>query len=322
MITRISAILLTLSFIFTGCATNRLAGGDLDHLELDRYLSRAKDPRMYWITVYESNNGHVFKGGNRTHPNQRILLDFDGRQSHLPIIHTENRRDKNYNTLIDTSCSETWTSLENAQAFDMHALGPEPFKSRTTHLAEPVIGYLSVTEKLKLDYLHLENVLVFARADAANLAPFKRYEKGPKPEFIIGAHLLRSFNHLILDFKGGSLYLSTDSPFNDEAVTAAGESPLHNLGGAIGFQMQINGKTTQVILDTGGDYAFIPAKKSNITRTVNLKLGKATWGEVPITPVQETTLIPSRYPRVGLRLFDDSQLILDFARNQLQLLSE
>ena len=67
----------------------------------------ARSPNVFGVTVYPSDHGPIFKGGNRLHESQKALVPFKSPgKSTAPVVDLMPPEPKRIRTLIDTSSRE------------------------------------------------------------------------------------------------------------------------------------------------------------------------------------------------------------------------
>lgn len=227
----------------------------LSQSDLQTYFSTAQDPRRYWLTTYQSDQGPTFTGGFRLHPEQYCQLPFQtSRKSAAPIIELRSSTPDVYYGLIDTSSSDCWVDYPTARLLPVIPLGPPAYELNPLHLQDNIKGYLSLVEKLRLDKLHIENSLIYTKASYGDLGPLARQQHKNKPQLILGTRLLRTFAFVHFNYQQQQVLFSSTQPYPRPTDRLVAATPFTLLDGGYACEGYMDGQRTTFLIDTAGDY--------------------------------------------------------------------
>jgi hypothetical protein len=298
-----------------GCATapKEEPVAPLTREEAGAFLARARPPQVFGITIYPTETGPVFVGGNRPHAGQVATLAFDKESIDLaPLVGVKSTGSETMRALIDTGSGESWMTLRVAAESKVTPLtGPPPFRSAPAHVADRQSGYLCQLSRLKFDTLSLESVLAYARAAHGNLGPLCRFQEKPRPDLVIGCNVLSSLANVQFDFAARTVTLaSTAEPYIDDVALLA-IVPLKDVAGAAACDALLDGQPVVLILDTGGDFALAMNEppKGPVHR---LCVGDLVLRDTPVSSHAEMGLRASEYPRLGRKVLSRFRTTLDY----------
>ena len=162
-------ILPTCSVLFVlliaGCSSMPETPVPFSELQLKSFYANSRPPELFGVTVYTSDEGPVFTGGNRLHDGHKALVSFESaRKSTAPIVELRPGGPGAFTALIDTSSKDSWLDTSACQQSNLIPLGPRPFSSRPATVDDPFGGYLCVVPKVRIDDLNMESALMYARA--------------------------------------------------------------------------------------------------------------------------------------------------------------
>ena len=208
---------------FSGCTTPPPTDEDIyTNKELRGFFNTPNDPRRFNLTVYSSKNGPVFSGSKRLHNGQFAIADFvSKRKSTMPIIDIRGRRPDELPALIDTSSRDSWTTIAAAGALFCDPLGPPPFQRFADHLGLKNPGYAVFSSKLRIEDLHIENMIYYVRIPHKTLGPLKRNFALPKPELVLGCDLLKRFAFVQIDWPERRIIFSAEQRISTERIPTA-----------------------------------------------------------------------------------------------------
>ncbi len=284
--------------------------GPFDSDEVKSYYGAAKDPRRFFLTLYDHVHGPEFKGSNRLHAGQVAQLPFETpRRGSAPVISVSTTRHRIIASLVDTSSSENWIAVQQVAGAAGVALSPPAFRASPEHVRDPVDGYLSHLDALKLDGLRVESVLSFLRGSWDGLGPIARGVEKPEPGLVLGMRFLRPFAFVQFDFPERRITFSTDrayKPLKDLLLTSA---PYVDDMGPLQIAAAIDGKQTRVLLDTAGSFDIIlPQARDGLLR--HLAIGGLELHDLEIA-FDETVSGTSAVPRIGRGVLSRYRMTLD-----------
>lgn len=274
------------------------------------FFKQAQDPRRFWITVYDSENGPVFSGSHRLHPNQNIELKFlTGPDSPLPMFKVQGRGPREFTALIDTSSKECWTAFETFPLLGLTPLGPPAYESFPDHVSDTIRGFLSVLSTLKMGHLHIETVLVHVRAANGGLGAIGR-QTDPAPDLVLGYPLLQSLRFFQLDYPAGVFRASSTLPYTPSDADLVATAPLEEMNGLLVTEGMVDGISGPILLDSAGDFALVlPGGTGSMAKHVGL--GDLVLRNVEVQSGEGLELGDIPLPRVGRQLLGRFKVTVD-----------
>lgn len=271
--------------------------------QLRSFYSRAKDPRQFWLTPYESNDGPVYSGANRLHPEKMAQFQFRGNsRSTAPIIPFKAERPENeFLALVDTSSKESWLDLNTARGVGVTPIAPPPARVIPEHVQETITGYATVARQLLLDKCPIEMALLFTRGATGPLGALARGEEHPRPGAVFGYDLLRQFAFVQFDFALRTITFSSSIDYNPEPEVLVASVPFFLQDGALAVRGTVEGEPTTILLDTAGDFE-LALKEPRLDPVRRLGLGSLVIMNVNPAIHQDFNLGLTDYPRVGRKL--------------------
>ncbi len=289
--------------LLCGCATAPVS----HDAKVQAFRSNTKDPRTYWLTVYDSARGPVISGGQRLHPNQSAALPFlSARKSEIPLISFQLLTEDLYTALVDTGAGENWAELDSAIALGLIPLGPPEIFREPLHLHDAGRGLLSLAETLRFDQLHVESALIYTLTEAGS-APIGR---GLGPNLVLGGEFLKQFRYFQINWPGRTVTLSATHPYKPNPDRLLAELPLRRLNGACVVETIIDGSKHWAVLDSAGDYELAMTGAGGETVT-QLTLGNLVFRHVRATPHDSLQLGWPNYPRIGTGLLSKFKVTVD-----------
>jgi len=288
--------------LFSGCATNRSKQAEpLSSRELSDFFGRAQDPRSFWITVYETEDGPRFAGAHRLHTGKFAERSFESRRkSDAPLISVFFRGQNEQLALLDTSSRASWMTYELAIATGMIALGPPAYRLYPTHVNDPIPGYLSVASRLSLGDLHIENALLYVKAAKGNLHSLMRDRDRVRAPVVLGADFIRAFYYVQIDFPNRVVRFSSTEAYTPNPDRLIATAPLREINASIAVSGLLNGEETPFLLDSVGDFELaLPVEKPTTVRQIIL--GDLVLRHLTATPSSALDLGMPAIPRIGIK---------------------
>ena len=270
--------------------------------QLAALFAQARDPRTFWITVYQGANGPVFTDANRLHPEQEGALGWaSARRSKAPVVRLKKNSFTHFTALMDTSARESWLSLSSRLSMGATLLAP-PFSVKPTHLADDQAGYLGVVDKVIFDGVYMETALFYLRAATGPLGPLTRRVEGTPPDAVIGCDMLKAFEYVQFDYPRRQTQVSSTRPFQPNEKRLLAKLPLKDLKGIFSVEALINGKPEMVILDTAGDFEVAMERVPADGVVHRLALGDLVLLNTRVVAAQDQGLGLPSVPRIGRQL--------------------
>ena len=286
--------------LFQGCQTpTPKETTPLSEAQLKAFLGHARDARTFWITVYQSENGPIFAGANRLHPEQVARLPFRSASEYTtPIIRLGSL--EVFDAVIDTSSRENWMDFSTGR--DLHATPLAPVcEMKPEHVKDNIPGYISVVSNLRFDELDVENAVVCMRGAFGPLGPLSRYPGKSQPECVIGCDMLRSFQVAQIDYPARVVVLSSGADYTPDTTNLIATVPLQEVAGAFAGDGVVDGEPKTVIIDSAGDFEFAMSNPpTNVLRQVSI--GDLVFRKVNVVSLSELDLGLPNYPRIGNKL--------------------
>lgn len=291
----------------------------LNKKQLESLAARAKSPQLFGITMYPSDAGPVFAGAFRVHDGDVAAITFPrGETTFAPIVQVGSGGETRFNALLDTASPQSWATLAMMDELQIKLLAaPSLLASRPLHVFDTLGGILGVAGHLKIDQLNMENVLLQVRAASGALGPVARGLELPNLEVVLGADALKAFNHVQFNFPARFVTLSASQDYRPNETNLLATVPLLITNGAIAAAALIDGESSPVILDTGGDYAFALPTNRPAVRVRQLSLGDLVMRDLPGVPGMDLALGPIALPRVGRQALARFKVTIDFRNRSI-----
>lgn len=298
----------------TGCGTTSkkdAAPVPLSEANLKALANRAKDPRIFGLTVYPSDAGPVLAGSWRTHEGEVAAVNFPGTgDSTAPVVEIRPAGALAVDALLDTSSPQCWSTLAAFKSLNMELLAaPSLLESKPGHVYDEVSGYLAVIPRLNIERITLENALIQVRGAAGSLGPLARGVE--KAELVLGMDAIRTFNHVQFVFPSRFVLFSATSDAQPDETKVLATVPLLSLGGALGVEGVIEGQPAKFVIDTAGDFAVALATNVAGGTLKQISVGDLVFRDVQSQPGMSMGLGPIQYPRIGRRLLTRMTLTVD-----------
>ena len=307
-------VLLALLIGLTGCRTPPEQDSPrLNDEQLRTFFTRAQDPRRLWITVYRSEEGPVFSGACRLHPEQTAMLPFisDAKSKDM-VIDFKDRGIKSYRALVDTSSSQSWLTYEAAQEINITPLGPPAYELYPSHVRDAISGYACAAQTFMFDKLYMETPLLFTYAAKGPFGPIARSQTSPRPDAIIGCNMLKAFRFVQFDYPHRIVTLSSTFDYKPSTNLVA-SAALRETHGIIAVAGVVNDTQQMVLLDTAGDYevAVDPTPDGPLR---HVSVGSLVFRQVSATNTADLNLGLTEIPRIGNRLLSKFVVTFDFSK--------
>ena len=283
----------------------------LSEANLKALANRAKDPRIFGLTVYPSDQGPVLAGSWRTHEGEVAAINFPGTgDSTAPVVEFRPAGTLAVDALVDTSSPQSWSTLSAFKALNMELLAaPSLLEAKPSHVFDQVSGYLAVVPRLNIDRITIENAMMQVRAATGPLGPLARGQE--KVEVVLGMDAIRPFNHVQFVFPSRFVLFSATSDAQPKEDRVLASAPLLSLGGALGAEGAIDGQPAKFVLDVAGDFAIALATNTAGGTLQQVSIGDFVLRDVPAQPGLSLGLGPIQYPRIGRRLLSRIVLTVD-----------
>ncbi len=326
-------VMLVLVFA-SACATRKPAEPKpLPPEQAQAFFRGARDPRQFWLTVYESDAGPVVTGGNRLHAERFAHMPFvSSRSSTLPLLEIRGRHPTEYAALLDTSSRGSWVDFDTARAVRATPIAPPLITKHAEHVADPNIGCLSVISTIRLENLRVESALFYVRMVDGPLGPLlrnvptdrkKERKRAPAPleaSFVLGCDWIKSFAFVQIDYPNRSVAFSSTRSYTPSEDHVIAVLPLREKNGIFAFRGTIDTEPVIFLLDSVGDYELAMARPAD-TRARRVTVGDLVFRNTDVVPLDEHHLGLPDHPRIGRKLlehyrvtFDRSQRLVFFER--------
>jgi len=306
----------------SGCATRKAqAPVPISQNEISDYFGRAQDPRRFWITVYETDDGPRFAGAHRLHTDKFAERPFESpRNSEVPVIAVRFRSIDNNLALIDTSSRASWITYELAMAAGTIPVGPPAYRLFPTHVDDPIPGFLSVASRLTLDELHMENALLYVKAAKGDMPELMRQRERILTPVVLGADFIRAFYFMQMHFPERSVRFSTTRAYTPDPSRLITSVPMREVNASIAVAGFIDGVETPFLIDSVGDFEVAMPIITPMT-VQQISIGDLVLRRVSAQPASAFDLGMPDIPRIGARLlsrfvvtFDSHQKIIYFEK--------
>lgn len=258
------------ALLLCGCRTPHPPTKRLPDAALRPFFERARDPRRFWLTVYDSQRGPVFANADRLHhgqldevsfqPDQTAMLVFlPKKAASRPLIRFDDGKDQEFVALVDTSSERTWIDFDTAERLRATPLGPPAYEFTPHHVLDPMVAYASVVSRVRFHKLNVENFVVCVRAGYGGLSLLARGESRPRPVCVLGTDLLGVFEFVQLDYPRRAVVFSATSGYQPDKNRLLADVPLILAEGGMAVEAMVDGRTRTVMLDSAGDFEMITA---------------------------------------------------------------
>lgn len=279
--------------------------------EVEALYGRAKDPRAFWLTLYQDQSGPTFRGSHRLHPGQFARMPFKTPKKvySIPVISVDSIKLSTIPALIDTSSAKSWIAVQEISKAMLTPLSPPAFRTRAEHVNDQVDGYLCHIDNLKLKTLRIESVLTFVRGSWDGLDIIARGVKKPVPGMVLGMQFLEPFAFVQFDFEAREVRFSADRTYKPDKELLLASAPFASASGPLQVAGTINGKAERIILDSAGRFdVALPYENGGILR--HLSIGDLVLRDLVISP-EVTAHDTFPQPRIGLGVLSRFRMTLD-----------
>lgn len=304
-----------LALLAAGCATTPDSDliAPLTDAQRVQMAKAARVPETFGLTIYRSERGPIFAGGNRLHPGETARLPFATRDEPTPIVPLQPREARGLRALVDTTSRDNWVTLAASAALRVTLLGPPPFQRNAVHAFDEFGGYAGAAYRLKLDEMDIESALFNVRAATGPLGQLARGRNAPRPDLVFGSSFLRSFAFVQLDFAARQAFFSATVPYQPEADRLLVSLPMKDVQGAIAVEGAWDGEPKLFLVDTAGDF-HVAASEPSEDEARQISLGDLVVRRVPVTDSQQRGLGLLENPRIGLGLLSRYRVTFDFRK--------
>lgn len=276
------------------------------------FFERARDPRRYWITVYESDQGPVFAGGNRLHPSQAAEAPFmDADVPLLPVIEASASDDETVRLLLDTSAPESWLTMQVADRLGFVPFGPTAYERLPDQVIDEIPGVLGAVDTLIIKPLHIETALFCARLAWGPLGLASRAASSNPPDGVMGCNLLEAFSFVQVDYTRRRAVFSTETEYQPAEDRLMASVPLKRHRGAMAVEGRIDGRPETMVIDTAGDYALALPEPVTVKR---LSVGDVMALNLIAAEARAKNLGDPEQPRIGYEFLSRFVVTFDFKR--------
>jgi len=284
--------------------------------QLRNFFGKAQDPRRFAITQYESDEGTVFVGTSRVHPDQQAVLPFaSGTGNRAPVINLAADVGEPFPVLLDTSARDNWMRVDRATGIQATPLGTDRTIALTPrHVRDDIPGFACRVGQLKFDDLAMDNVLFYVRTAAGPLGALGRQAERPAPDAVLGCQTLKAFACVQFDYPLRLAAFATTFGYRPKPELLVAELPLNEVEGVWAVDGMVGNKAGPIILDTAGDFELaMPAPPKYLLK--QLSLGDLVFLQVRVIGTRENGLEPQKYPRIGRRLLARYKVTFDNLRS-------
>ncbi len=307
-------VFLTASLLLSGCVSSPPSDDDtIAPKIIKQFFEKPQDPRRFGLTVYQSKYGPVFSGSKRLHDFQTAKAGFVSWRSEMPLVHCQSRKLQLVTALVDTSSRDSWITLDAASRLAATPMGPPPYRRQADHVAEAEPGIAAYISKLRVEDLHIENMVAYVRVPKITLGHIGRQLDDPKPEMVLGCDLLSQFSFVRFDFPERCVYFSVDQKYAGNEDLTIETAPFKKIYGTPAVDAVLNGTPVKLVIDTCGDFE-VAWNKPDGSVIQQLSIGDLVLRDVVITNADDLPLGYSEVPRIGNRLLRRFAVTMDNKR--------
>ncbi|HMP74445.1 MAG TPA: hypothetical protein PKE55_14400 [Kiritimatiellia bacterium] len=282
-------------------------------------MKRAKPPQTYGITIYATDDGPIYAGSARTYPRQTARAELKGdRHSTAPIVTVSPSQSGPFlSMLIDTTAEESWlTQFARTELGAVIISMPQPIEAMAAHVYDPIGGWAAIVPKLRIEDLHVENVVFYARSAFGPLGPLARWERDPRISGVLGFDLLRAFNHVTFDFQSRVITFSATTDVRIPPDRILAEVPINPNARSLLVNGRILGEPTDLLLDFAGDFEVASHQPDSDTLR-QISLGNLVFRNVSVVSSFDLGLGDDSPPRIGRSLLERYIVTLDFKNRRV-----
>ena len=304
---------LCLLLLGTGCSTPPKAPVPFTPSELRGLGQSARAPSVFGLTVYPSDFGPVFTGGNRVHESQKALVSFrSSRKSTAPVVEMLPPEPNGFDVLIDTSSRESWIDVDASQKANVALLGQPLYDAKPDHVSSSLGGMAGVVRQLRFkDQLFVEDMIFYVQAAMGPLGALARSETNSRPQAVLGMNTLRAFSYVQINFPEREVVFASTKKYSIDESQLIASLPMKNVKGALACEAVIDGEPATVILDTGGDFE-LAMKDPPVRPLRQVSAGDLVARQVIATDSEDLGLGFLDNPRIGRKLLSRFKITLDF----------
>ncbi len=305
-----------------GCVSGAPRGDavPMTQSEVDGALRDARDPRTFFLTVYQDEDANpVFVGGNRQNLDRVASLDFAPiGEKPLPVVEVRaGDAERACWALTDTTSPASWTGLQGARRLGLVPLGNPVYMATPYHVVDEVPGYLCVLPSLALEGgLRVDNALFYARSAKGPLWPLSRDPGAARVRFVLGMDILRSFSYVQWDFPSRRLVLSSVRPYRPDPRSVLALVPLETSTGALTVRGVVAGREQTVLIDLAGDYD-LAVEKPPLGLVRQVSVGDLVLRQLRSVPTREMGFGFREHARLGLGVLARYRVTVDNRSNTL-----
>lgn len=309
------------ALVFSSCTSSRgpVPTIPLEKKQIEALAARAKPPQMFGLTVYPSDAGPVFGGAFRVHEGDVAAITFPhGERTYAPLVKVGIVGEPDILALLDTASPQSWATLPMMSTLQIQLLAaPSLLVSSPQHVFDSIVGILGVAAHIKVDQAGVENALFQVRAAMGPIGPLGRGLDVAKLDLVLGADLLKAFNHVQFNFPARFVTLSATAGYRPNESNLLATVPLTFTNGMVAVEGVLQGEPATFVLDTGGDYAIALPTNRPAGTVKQVSVGDLVMRDMPGVPGMDLALGPIATPRIGRQALSRFKMTLDFRNRQI-----
>lgn len=217
------------------------------------YLSRARDPRIFGLSFYDTPSGVQVRGGSRLHPGRSEVLEMLVDEPPRSVVNIKGNFGVQWPVLLDFTSTGTWFEFETAQKLGAHPVGGRK-AVLVNRPGDDVPACQSLLPSLRLGQMFVENVLVYVRMANGSLGIAGRDVTDPQPKGVVGWGVLKKFKQIRLLYPLGKIGLVTTDAYEPNPAAIVAKIPLVRHAGVCAIYAWVDGKKSMVLIDPMGDF--------------------------------------------------------------------
>ena len=314
-------VMLALGGIAAGCVTtgsrDEVTGAGALGPDAVRkwYDEKGKDARQFWIRAKNTEQGPVFEGAHQVRMESSTAVEFEKTEREtVPLIEIEDTLPNRYTALIDTSSTENWIGMPEAELIRLAPLKVPAYRTGPTHVTDDAIGYLGLVEKFFVGGVYVNNGLFFTRDWTDSLdGPLLRGLGDPAPQVVLGTRFLRGYKTVQFDFPNRRVLFSSKESYHPLQSRLQATRKLVGTSGPLAIRGRVNDRDEIIFLDTAGRFGF--SHPSYVLSTVEtLEIGDLRIRGVTNERRVGQELGGTTFPRLGLDILESFIITIDFER--------